>query len=176
MSEIQQSEGKAFVTNIVRAAGAVFMLAGVAIGLNLGGIAAAFGLADGGAEKMEGGIFFIAGIIGFFILPGILVKLLEKPEMSELQQSEQRAIFISAINSPYSHSFISCMRAAGAVLMLAGVAFGFNFGGIADVVGWADGVTEKTLGIFFFGIGIFCFFVLPRRQAKRLEDNRNSQI
>lgn len=88
--------------------------------------------------------------------------------MSETQQPEQKARVIK--------SCTNTARVTGAVLMLAGVACFFNLGGIADVVGLADGETEKILGGSMFLIGIIDFFVVPGILAKRLEDNRNSQI
>ena len=88
--------------------------------------------------------------------------------MSETQQPEQKARVIK--------SCTNTARVTGAVLMLAGVAFFFNLGGIADVVGLADGETEKIVGGILFFTGIFDFFVLPGILAKQLEDNHNSQV
>jgi hypothetical protein len=76
VSEEQKERQKALVLNCVRAGGALFMLAGTACGLDLGGIAGALGLTDGLTQKMVGGTLFAVGVVDFLVLPQVLAKKL----------------------------------------------------------------------------------------------------
>jgi Na+/H+ antiporter NhaD/arsenite permease-like protein len=69
----QKARGTAMVVNIVRGTGAVLMLAGTAVALNIGGVATLIGLSDDIQKIVGGGIAF-AGLIDFFVLPSIIAK------------------------------------------------------------------------------------------------------
>ena len=63
---------------------------------------------------------------------------------------------------------IGYIRAIGAILMLAGVAFVFNLAGIASGIGLTDGLTAEVIGGVLFVTGIADFFILPVILAKKL--------
>ncbi|MDF3023810.1 MAG: hypothetical protein K0R10_1171 [Alphaproteobacteria bacterium] len=69
----QKARGTAMVVNIVRGAGAVMMLAGTAVGLNIGGVATLIGLGDD-IYKIVGGCIVLVGLMDFFVLPSIIAK------------------------------------------------------------------------------------------------------
>lgn len=75
-SEGDKSRQAAFVVNIVRVAGVLFMIAGTALGFNVFGIAGFLGLADGFTERALGGALFAAGVIDFMLVPHLLEKKL----------------------------------------------------------------------------------------------------
>ncbi len=62
------------VVNIVRGAGAVMMVAGTAIALNIGGVATLIGLGDD-IQKMVGGCIVAVGLVDFFVLPAFIAKM-----------------------------------------------------------------------------------------------------
>lgn len=69
----QKARGTAMVVNIVRGTGAVLMVAGAAVGFNIGGVSTLLGL---GAETyaIVGIAIGVAGLVDFFVLPSIIVK------------------------------------------------------------------------------------------------------
>lgn len=69
----QKAQGIALVVNIVRGTGAVLMLAGTAVALNIGGLASMFGLGDD-TKLLVGVCIGIAGLVDFFVLPSIIAK------------------------------------------------------------------------------------------------------
>lgn len=69
----QKARGTAMVINIVRATGAVLMLLGTAVALNIGGIATLVGLGDSLHLIVGAGVGF-AGLVDFFVLPTIIAK------------------------------------------------------------------------------------------------------
>ncbi|MBL8714321.1 MAG: hypothetical protein JNM12_15625 [Alphaproteobacteria bacterium] len=69
----QKARGTAMVINIVRGTGAVLMLAGTAVALNIGGIATLVGLGDG-LHLIVGVCVGFAGLVDFFVLPTIIAK------------------------------------------------------------------------------------------------------
>lgn len=69
----QKARGTAMVVNIVRGTGAVLMVAGTAVALNIGGIATLFGLGDN-MHMIVGACIGIAGLVDFFVLPSIIAQ------------------------------------------------------------------------------------------------------
>ncbi|MCC7036530.1 MAG: hypothetical protein IT560_04400 [Alphaproteobacteria bacterium] len=69
----QKARGTALVVSIVRGTGAVLMLAGAAVALNIGGIATLVGLGDN-MHLIVGACVGIAGLVDFFVLPSIIAQ------------------------------------------------------------------------------------------------------
>ncbi|HYD17627.1 MAG TPA: hypothetical protein VEF76_04015 [Patescibacteria group bacterium] len=72
----QREKNQDMILQIIRGTGAVLMIAGAAMGFNLGHIAQHLGL-DGNMHRLLGGAIFFAGIIDFAVLPGILDRALK---------------------------------------------------------------------------------------------------
>ena len=69
----QKARGTAMVISIVRGTGAVLMLAGAAVGFNIGGLATMFGL-SADVCAFVGIAIGVAGLVDFFVLPSIIAK------------------------------------------------------------------------------------------------------
>lgn len=69
----QKARGTAMVINIVRGTGAVLMLAGTTVALNIGGIATLVGLGND-LHLIVGVCVGFAGLVDFFVLPTIIAK------------------------------------------------------------------------------------------------------
>lgn len=69
----QKARGTAMVVSIVRGTGAVLMVAGTAVGFNIGGLATMFGL-SADVCGFVGIAIGVAGLVDFFVLPTIIAK------------------------------------------------------------------------------------------------------
>lgn len=69
----QKARGVAMVVSIVRGTGAVLMIAGTAVGLDVGGVATMIGLGDD-TYRIVGLGLFVTGLLDFFVLPSLIAK------------------------------------------------------------------------------------------------------
>ncbi len=75
------AEKAAQVAMLLRVLGAVFVIAGMVVGLDLGGLSTAGGLNDGSEDSIHqifGGLLALVGLIDFFVLPVFFKKLADK--------------------------------------------------------------------------------------------------
>lgn len=63
---------------LVRLIGAVFILAGVALAFDLGGLASLLGMDDGFARKAFSGALIVAGLTDYFVIPRIFRNIANK--------------------------------------------------------------------------------------------------
>lgn len=73
------------LTLILRLGGALLIVFGMVMGLDLGGLATKFGLNDGTEESMHqimGGMIALVGLVDFFVLPAYFKRLHAKNNTS----------------------------------------------------------------------------------------------
>ena len=60
------------IIHVVRMTGAMFLLAGGSLALNLGGFADVLGLLDGGKNQIVGGAIALVGLMDVIVVPRLL--------------------------------------------------------------------------------------------------------
>lgn len=74
-------EKAALLGNILRAMGGLFILAGMVLALDLGGVATAIGFNDGtehSVHQLLGCLIAVMGLVDFFVLPVVFKKMADK--------------------------------------------------------------------------------------------------
>ena len=77
------SRNTEFVVRIIQMSGVVFILAGVVVFFNLGGLSASLGLIENGLSQILGGVLCLVGISDLIVVPRIFEKRLSSRRSEE---------------------------------------------------------------------------------------------
>ncbi len=79
------AEKAAQMGNIFRIAGALFILGGMVVGLDAGGLSTKIGFndgSDGSLHQLIGGMFVVMGLVDFFVLPVFFKRMASKGDQT----------------------------------------------------------------------------------------------